>query len=57
MLLFVSINLINLTKFNTVWERNGDTIDVRTTEEPARFLLAAAQPLNEPMARYGPFVM
>jgi len=33
--------------------------DVAVTEddEGGRFLLAAARPLHEPIARYGPFVM
>ncbi|WP_218079243.1 pirin family protein [Anthocerotibacter panamensis] len=35
----------------------GETVTVRTADAPARFLLIAAQPLNEPIARYGPFVM
>ena len=34
----------------------GDHITV-TAESPARFLLVAGQPLNEPIARGGPFVM
>jgi hypothetical protein len=28
-----------------------------SSEEGGRFLLAAARPLGEPIARYGPFVM
>jgi redox-sensitive bicupin YhaK (pirin superfamily) len=39
-----------------VWS-DGDTIEVRTDENPARFLLVSGKPLNEPIARYGPFVM
>jgi hypothetical protein len=36
---------------------DGDTIEIQTKDEPARFLLIAGKPLNEPIARYGPFVM
>ena len=35
----------------------GDAIALTTGEAGARFLLVAAQPLNEPVARGGPFVM
>jgi redox-sensitive bicupin YhaK (pirin superfamily) len=35
----------------------GDWVRVTTQEAPLRFLLLAARPLAEPMARYGPFVM
>lgn len=35
----------------------GDTVVTTTAEEKVRFLLIAAAPLREPMARYGPFVM
>ena len=35
----------------------GDCVRVVTGDEPVRFLLAAARPLDEPVARYGPFVM
>jgi quercetin 2,3-dioxygenase len=35
----------------------GDSIDVMTTESPVRFLLVSGKPLEEPVARYGPFVM
>jgi len=35
----------------------GDHISVRATDEKTRFLLVAGQPLNEPIARGGPFVM
>lgn len=39
-----------------VWS-DGEAIRVRTEEGPVRFLLVAGRPLNEPVARYGPFVM
>jgi redox-sensitive bicupin YhaK (pirin superfamily) len=36
---------------------DGDVVRVHASSVPARFLLLSAQPLNEPYARYGPFVM
>ena len=36
---------------------DGDAVTATTTGSPARFLLLAARPLGEPVARYGPFVM
>jgi len=35
----------------------GDVVEASTGTAGGRFLLAAARPLNEPIARYGPFVM
>jgi hypothetical protein len=35
----------------------GDVIEASAGTPGGRFLLAAARPLNEPIARYGPFVM
>jgi len=35
----------------------GDVVEATAGAEGGRFLLAAARPLNEPIARYGPFVM
>ncbi|HYE90363.1 MAG TPA: pirin-like C-terminal cupin domain-containing protein, partial [Terriglobales bacterium] len=32
-------------------------VDAQAVGEGGRFLLAAAKPLREPIARYGPFVM
>jgi len=37
--------------------RDGDTVVATTRDSSARFLLLAARPLSEPVARYGPFVM
>jgi redox-sensitive bicupin YhaK (pirin superfamily) len=39
-----------------VWD-DGDHVEVRTEESAVRFLLVSGKPLNEPIARYGPFVM
>lgn len=35
----------------------GDEVRVVASAQPVRFLLVSGQPLNEPVARYGPFVM
>jgi quercetin 2,3-dioxygenase len=35
----------------------GDSINMMTTEHSVRFLLVSGKPLDEPVARYGPFVM
>ncbi len=37
--------------------KDGDVVRVRAGVTPARFLLLAAQPLEEPYSRWGPFVM
>jgi redox-sensitive bicupin YhaK (pirin superfamily) len=36
---------------------DGDCVAVRATDQHVRFLLVSGKPLNEPIARYGPFVM
>jgi len=36
---------------------DGDYVEIRTADQPARFLLVSGEPLGEPIARYGPFVM
>jgi redox-sensitive bicupin YhaK (pirin superfamily) len=36
---------------------DGDQLTAVTADAPARFLVLAARPLREPIARYGPFVM
>ena len=36
---------------------DGELVEVTAGERGGNFLLAAARPLNEPIARYGPFVM
>lgn len=36
---------------------SGHTIEIRSGSKGARLLLIAGQPLREPVARYGPFVM
>ena len=35
----------------------GDTISLQAGNEASRFIVASAQPINEPIARHGPFVM
>lgn len=46
---------ISATKLVTFGD--GDTVTVRTKDKPARFIMASGKPLNESVARYGPFVM
>jgi redox-sensitive bicupin YhaK (pirin superfamily) len=36
---------------------DGDYVSVATRDDAVRFLLVSARPLDEPIARYGPFVM
>ena len=36
---------------------DGDYINAATADHPVRFLLVSGKALNEPIARYGPFVM
>ena len=40
-----------------VLEREGDEVLFSAGSEPARLILVAGKPLNEPVAKYGPFVM
>ena len=39
-----------------VWG-DGGSVEVHAEKSPTRFLLVSGKPLNEPIARYGPFVM
>ncbi|MDV7339879.1 pirin family protein [Terasakiella sp. A23] len=36
---------------------DGDVLSLQTGNQNGRFILLAADPINEPVARYGPFVM
>ncbi len=38
-------------------ERDGEELLVTAGSEPTRLIVVAGKPLNEPVARYGPFVM
>jgi quercetin 2,3-dioxygenase len=35
----------------------GDRVNISTDHAPARLILVAGKPFNEPVAKYGPFVM
>ena len=36
---------------------DGDSIQLKGGDKPSRLIVVAGRPLNEPVARYGPFVM
>jgi hypothetical protein len=40
-----------------VLERGGDSLLVTGGDAPARLIVVAGKPLNEPVVKYGPFVM
>ena len=40
-----------------VLDRDGESLRIAAGNEPVRLILVAGKPLNEPVARYGPFVM
>ncbi len=40
-----------------LFNQDGDKVSVSTASTGADFLLVAGEPLNEPVSRYGPFVM
>ena len=45
-----------LTKDMVVYQRDGDNI-ILTATANTRFIVLAGEPINEPVAQYGPFVM
>ncbi|MEW8459093.1 MAG: pirin-like C-terminal cupin domain-containing protein, partial [Candidatus Thiodiazotropha endolucinida] len=52
----VSIDGIDLEVNSLAVLDQGDSVEI-TAQEPSRLLLVAGQPLHEPIARRGPFVM
>ncbi|EGF80128.1 hypothetical protein BATDEDRAFT_19562 [Batrachochytrium dendrobatidis JAM81] len=40
-----------------VFSSKGDSIKVVTASDPARFVIIAGEPINEPIVQHGPFVM
>ncbi len=40
-----------------VLDRAGDSLQITAGDAPARLILVAGRPLDEPVAKYGPFVM
>ncbi|KAF2075850.1 hypothetical protein CYY_002836 [Polysphondylium violaceum] len=52
----VQVKMSQLAIFDSA-DEGRDSIQAMADDEGCRFLLMAAMPLNEPMVRYGPFVM
>lgn len=53
----VGETLVEAGQLAVLSKGESEAVRLVTTKRPARLLLLAAEPLNEPMARYGPFVM
>ncbi len=53
----VSFGAAPVPRGDTVLFSDGDAVSATAGAEGGRFLLLAGQPLREPIARYGPFVM
>lgn len=51
-----SDNKTILTKDMAVYANDGESIHLRATSD-TRFILLSGEPINEPVAQYGPFVM
>lgn len=45
------------TNHLAVLSRDGETVTLEATEENSTFLVMAGEPINEPIAQYGPFLM
>jgi len=48
---------VNVDRGEIALSIHGDSLDLTAGDEPCRLILVAGKPLNEPIARYGPFVM
>lgn len=58
--LFGTDDILGIRGNVVLFKNNGNSIEIKSSSnntEPLQFLLIAGIPLNEPIARYGPFVM
>ena len=53
----VADRTVNTAQMAVLGNGEFDGVSITAQAEPARLLLIAGQPLNEPIAQYGPFVM
>ena len=53
----ISIEGVDLPTHNLGVLGPGDRVDLTAKDGPARFILTAGRPLNEPIVQHGPFVM